>query len=140
EPGVGPVTWGSAGDMVDTIYMRDDRYIYQEGQAVFRWATTKIAPVAKEAVTRAGLQLADIDVLVPHQANLRIVESIAKKLRSEGARGDMVVADDIRYSGNTSSASIPLAIDHKIGRASCRERDGEWAAGVGGRGKERKEE
>src|SRR5699024_3356392 len=80
EPGVGPVAWGSAGDMVDTIYMRDDRYIYQEGQAVFRWATTKIAPVAKEAVIRAGLQLADIDVLVPHQANLRIVESSEQKL------------------------------------------------------------
>jgi 3-oxoacyl-[acyl-carrier-protein] synthase III len=51
-------------------------------------------------------------VLVPHQANLRIVEAIGKKLQSKGARDDLVVARDIVYSGNTSSASIPLAIDH----------------------------
>ena len=95
--GVGPVAWGSAG---------------QEGQAVFRWATTRIAPVALRAVELAGLSLADIDVLVPHQANLRIVEAVAKRLRSKGARADMRVADDIVHSGNTSSASIPLALDH----------------------------
>ncbi|WP_197320445.1 beta-ketoacyl-ACP synthase III [Saccharomonospora sp. NB11] len=112
EPGIGPVAWGSAGDMVDVIYMRDNRYLHQEGQPVFRWATTQIAPVAKRAVDLAGLQLSDIDVLIPHQANLRIVEAIAKRLRAQGARDDMVVADDIRYSGNTSSASIPMALDH----------------------------
>lgn len=111
-PGIGPVAWGSAGDLVDTIYMRDHRYIYQEGQAVFRWATTKIAPIALEALELAGLQPSDVDVLIPHQANLRIVEAIAKRLRAKGAREDMLVADDIRYSGNTSSASIPMALDH----------------------------
>jgi len=112
EPGIGPISWGSAGDLVDTIYMREHRYIYQEGQSVFRWATTQIAPIAMEAVKVAGLDIADVDVLIPHQANLRIVEAIAKKLRAQGAREDMVVADDIRYSGNTSSASIPMALDH----------------------------
>lgn len=123
EPGIGPVAWGSAGDMVDTIYMREQRYIYQEGQTVFRWATTKIAPIAKDAVARAGLRLEDIDVFVPHQANLRIVESIARKLRADGARDDMVVADDIRYSGNTSSASIPMAIDHMREQGTVRPGD-----------------
>ncbi|MGP4016478.1 beta-ketoacyl-ACP synthase III [Saccharopolyspora sp. 5N708] len=112
EPEIGPGVLGSAGDLVDTIYLRDDKYIYQEGQAVFRWATTQIAPVAIRAVEAAGLQLSDVDVLVPHQANLRIVEAIAKKLQTKGARDDLVVARDIVYSGNTSSASIPLAIDH----------------------------
>lgn len=112
SPGIGPVAWGSAGELVDTIFMREHRYIYQEGQAVFRWATTKIAPVAKRALELAGLEPSDVDVLVPHQANLRIVEAIAKKLRSEGASDEMIVADDIKYSGNTSSASIPMAIDH----------------------------
>lgn len=112
EPRISPVVWGSAGDLVDTIYMRDDRYIYQEGQSVFRWATTKIAPIAFDVLKAAGLTPSDVDVLIPHQANLRIVEAIAKKLRGAGAREDMVVADDIRYSGNTSSASIPIALDH----------------------------
>ncbi|WP_236788899.1 beta-ketoacyl-ACP synthase III [Amycolatopsis sp. GM8] len=112
EPGIGPVAWGSAGDLVDTIYMRDHRYLYQEGQAVFRWATTQIAPIALKALELAGLTPSDVDALIPHQANLRIVEAIAKKLRAGGAREDMAVADDIKYSGNTSSASIPIALDH----------------------------
>ncbi|MEV0701400.1 beta-ketoacyl-ACP synthase III [Saccharopolyspora sp. NPDC050389] len=112
ETELGPGVLGSAGDLVDTIYLRDNKYIYQEGQSVFRWATTQIAPVAAQAVEAAGLQLSDVDILVPHQANLRIVEAIGKKLKSQGARDDLVVARDIVYSGNTSSASIPLAIDH----------------------------
>jgi len=112
EPAIGPVAWGSAGDQSDMIYLRDHRYIFQEGQSVFRWATTQIAPVALRAVELAGLQPSDVDVLIPHQANLRIVEAIAKRLRAKGARKDMIVADDIRFSGNTSSASIPLALDH----------------------------
>ncbi|HVW41864.1 MAG TPA: beta-ketoacyl-ACP synthase III [Amycolatopsis sp.] len=112
EPGIGPVAWGSAGDLVDAIYMRDHRYIYQEGQSVFRWATTQIAPIALRALELAGVEPSDVDVLIPHQANLRIVEAIAKRLRAKGARDDLVVADDIKYSGNTSSASIPMALDH----------------------------
>ncbi|HEV2780913.1 MAG TPA: beta-ketoacyl-ACP synthase III [Actinophytocola sp.] len=112
EPGIGPVVWGTAGDLVDMIYMRDGKYIFQEGQSVFRWATTQIAPIALRALEAAGLQPSDVDVLIPHQANLRIVEAIAKRLRKQGARDDMVVADDIVYSGNTSSASIPMAMDH----------------------------
>lgn len=112
EPGIGPAALGSAGDLVETIYLREGKYIYQEGQSVFRWATTQIAPVAKQAVERAGLQLSDVDALVAHQANLRIVEAIAKKLCTQGAREDLVIARDIVHSGNTSAASIPLAIDH----------------------------
>jgi 3-oxoacyl-[acyl-carrier-protein] synthase III len=111
--GVGPVAWGSAGDQSQTIRINPDtRALHQEGQAVFRWATTQVAPVALRAVALAGLIPADIDVLVPHQANLRIVEAVAKRLRAKGARDDLRVADDIIHSGNTSSASIPLALDH----------------------------
>jgi 3-oxoacyl-[acyl-carrier-protein] synthase-3 len=130
-PGIGPVTWGSAGDLVDTIYMRDHRYIFQEGQAVFRWATTQIAPIALRALELAGLTPSDVDVLIPHQANLRIVEAIAKKLRAKGAREDMVVADDIRYSGNTSSASIPLALDHMRKAGTAKSGDVVLAVGFG---------
>ncbi len=128
--GIGPVAWGSAGELAQAIHIRpDNNALFQEGQAVFRWATTKIAPVALRAVELAGLAPADIDVLVPHQANLRIIDAVAKRLRAKGAREDMVVADDIVHSGNTSSASIPLALDHM--RADGRVRSGDTVLLVG---------
>jgi 3-oxoacyl-[acyl-carrier-protein] synthase III len=129
EPGIGPVAWGTAGDLVEMITMTDSTHIYQEGQSVFRWATTKIAPIAMKALDLAGVKPSDVDVLIPHQANLRIVEAIAKKLRKEGAREDMIVADDIVYSGNTSSASIPMAMDHM--RAAGRIHSGDVALLIG---------
>lgn len=129
EVGIGPLTWGSAGELNQAIRIDDAGYLRQEGQAVFRWATTKIAPVALRAVELAGLTPADIDVLIPHQANLRIVEALAKRLRAAGAREDMQVADDIVESGNTSSASIPLALDHM--RAVGRVRSGQTVLLVG---------
>lgn len=130
DPGIGPVVAGSAGDLADTLFIADrESFIVQEGQAVFRWATTKIAPIALRAVELAGLTPEDIDVLVPHQANLRIVEAVAKRVRAAGGRADLVVADDIVRSGNTSSASIPLALDHM--RAEGRVRSGDVALLVG---------
>lgn len=131
EVGVGPVRWGSAGDLAPAIRVLGEstNKLHQEGQAVFRWATTAIAPVALDAVARAGLTPADVDVLIPHQANLRIVEAIAKQLRRKGAREDMVVADDIVHSGNTSSASIPMALDHM--RTAGRVRSGDVLLLVG---------
>jgi 3-oxoacyl-[acyl-carrier-protein] synthase III len=128
--GIGPVAWGSAGDLATTIIIKDENQaLHQEGQAVFRWATTRISPVALRAIELAGLSPADVDVLVPHQANLRIVEAVAKGLRKRGAREDMVVADDITHSGNTSSASIPLALDHM--RAAGRVKSGDVVLIVG---------
>ena len=128
--GIGPVAWGSAGDMAQAIRINpESNALHQEGQAVFRWATTKIAPVALRAIELAGLAPADIDVFVPHQANLRIVEGMAKRLRAKGARDDMRVADDIIHSGNTSSASVPLALDHM--RADGRLHSGDTALLVG---------
>jgi len=130
RPGIGPIAAGSAGDLVDTIVVADRHsFIHQEGQEVYRWAITKIAPVALRALELAGLAPADVDVLVPHQANLRIVEAIARRIRTAGGREDMVVADDIVHSGNTSSASIPLALDHM--RAEGRVRSGDLALLVG---------
>lgn len=116
EIGIGPLVWGSDGSQFQAIRVLgepgESNKIFQEGQAVFRWATTQIAPVALRAIERAGLTPEDIDVFIPHQANLRIIDILAKRLRKEGAREDMRVAHDIVHSGNTSSASVPLAIDH----------------------------
>jgi 3-oxoacyl-[acyl-carrier-protein] synthase-3 len=105
--GIGPVVWGSAGDQAHKITIEGrNGSLKQDGQAVFRWATTAIAPVALEACRRAGVTPADITAFVPHQANLRIIEAIARKLGIPRER----VADDIIHAGNTSSASIPLAL------------------------------
>jgi 3-oxoacyl-[acyl-carrier-protein] synthase-3 len=107
DAGIGPVVWGSAGEHAEMIFIPNRKsFIRQEGQSVFRWATTVLAPVAQAACARAGIAPSGLAAFVPHQANLRIVEAIARQL---GAR-DMIVADDIVESGNTSSASIPLAL------------------------------
>jgi len=113
EPGIGPVVWGSAGDLADKIAIKDrDSFIVQEGQAVFRWATTALYPVALEACRRAGVAPTELAAFVPHQANLRIIEAIARKLGAPQA----IVADDIVTAGNTSSASIPLALSRMTER------------------------
>jgi acyl carrier protein len=103
EPsGIGPIVWGSAGDQAQKIVI-DGRNgtLKQDGQAVFRWATA-LHPVALEACRRAGVTPAEISAFIPHQANLRIIEALAKKLGIPRDR----VADDIITAGNTSSASI----------------------------------
>ncbi|HEY3977712.1 MAG TPA: beta-ketoacyl-ACP synthase III [Streptosporangiaceae bacterium] len=111
--GIGPVVWGSDGDLADKIIIADrNSFIHQEGQAVFRWATTALHPVAKEACRRAGVDPAELTAFVPHQANLRIIESIARRLGAPQA----LVADDIVTAGNTSSASIPLALSRMAER------------------------
>jgi 3-oxoacyl-[acyl-carrier-protein] synthase-3 len=114
EPaGIGPVVWGSAPDKGDTLKIEGWRpYIVQEGQAVFRWATTAIAPVALEACARAGVATSEIAALVAHQANARIIDGIAKRLNLPNA----IIVKDIVESGNTSAASVPLALSKLIER------------------------
>ena len=113
ETSIGPVVWGSAGDMADKIRVKDrNSFLFQEGQSVFRWTTSQLHAVAKEACERAGITPSDLSAFVPHQANLRIIEAIARKLKAENA----VVADDIVEAGNTSAASIPLALSRMIER------------------------
>jgi 3-oxoacyl-[acyl-carrier-protein] synthase-3 len=113
SPGVGPVVWGSSGADADKIIVKDrNSYLHQEGQAVFRWATTALHPAALRACERAGVAPSDLAAFVPHQANLRIVESLARRLKAPNA----VIADDIVYAGNTSAASIPLALSRMIER------------------------
>ncbi|GIF75176.1 beta-ketoacyl-ACP synthase III [Asanoa siamensis] len=112
-PGVGPVIWGSVPEKSDAVRIEGWRpYIAQEGQQVFRWATTALAPLALQACERAGVAPEDIAAFVPHQANARIIDGIAKRLGMPQA----VVAKDIVESGNTSAASVPLALSKLIER------------------------
>lgn len=82
-------------------------YINMEGSVVFKFAVKVLEEVVQEAVAKNNLQPADIDWLVPHQANIRIIQSTAKKL---GIPMDKVVVAVDKH-GNTSAASIPLALD-----------------------------
>jgi 3-oxoacyl-[acyl-carrier-protein] synthase-3 len=110
-PGLGPVVWGSDGDQYDTVAIDEDsRFFRQEGQAVYRWATGQMAPIAVEACKRAGVALEDIAAFVPHQANLRIIEAVARRIGLPNA----IVARDIVTSGNTSAATIPLAMSRMV--------------------------
>lgn len=109
--GLGPVVWGSDGTQADTVTIDEsDRFFHQEGQAVYRWATTAMAPVALEACRRAGVSPEDVAAFVPHQANLRIIEALARRIGLPNA----LVARDIVTSGNTSAATIPLALSRMV--------------------------
>jgi len=127
EPGISPVVWGSApGDAIRIESWRP--YITQEGQAVFRWATTAIPPIAREVCEKAGYEPADIAAFVPHQANLRIIEPVARKLGVVNA----VIARDIVESGNTSAASIPLALSKMVERGEIKAGSPVLLIGFGG--------
>jgi 3-oxoacyl-[acyl-carrier-protein] synthase-3 len=113
EPGIGPVVWGSDPEKGPALRIEGWRpYIVQDGQAVFRWATTALAPLAREACAKAGIDPTELAAFVPHQANLRIIEPLARKLGAPNA----VVARDIIESGNTSAASTPMALSKLIER------------------------
>ena len=116
-PGIGPVVWGSAGELSRNITIADrNSSLHQEGQAVFRWATTAMHPIAAQACERAGVAVSDLAAFVPHQANLRIIEAIARKVGVPRER----LADDIVHAGNTSSASIPLALSRMAERGDLK--------------------
>lgn len=113
EPGIGPVAWGSDGGRAELITSRraDSFLLRMDGPAVFRWATTRLAPVARSACERAGIAPAELRALVSHQANVRIIDSLVRAL---GLPADVVVSRDIIESGNTSAASIPIALTRLI--------------------------
>ncbi len=81
-------------------------YPRMNGKQVFRWATTKMPEVAREALGRAGLGISDIDLFIPHQANMRINQHVAHEL---GIPEDKIVHNIDRY-GNTTAATIPIGI------------------------------
>ncbi|HEY9484098.1 MAG TPA: beta-ketoacyl-ACP synthase III [Micromonosporaceae bacterium] len=114
EPaGISPVVWGSAPEMSEVIQIEGWRpYIKQAGQSVFRWATYALPPLARQVCEKAGVDPSELAAFVPHQANLRIIDPLARKLGVENA----VVARDIVESGNTSAASIPLALSKLLER------------------------
>lgn len=111
---IGPVVWAHDGDQHAklTIHGTPPR-LAMEGRAIYRWATTSLPDLCRRACAEAGVDLADLKAFVPHQANLRITESVVASL---GLPDTVVVARDVVDSGNTSAASVPLALDRLLQR------------------------
>lgn len=116
--GIGPVVWGSNPAKSSCITLQSPgphglpATFRQDGQAVFRWATTELAPIARTVCARAGVDPQDLGGIVTHQANVRIITALARKIGAP----DAVVATDLTESGNTSAASIPLALSKLVGQ------------------------
>ena len=105
-----------------------DPFLRMDGPAVFKVAVRVLADVAKECCEAANVPPAELDWLVPHQANIRIIESTAKKL---GLSMDKVIVTVDRH-GNTSAASIPLALDVAVRDGRIRPGQKILLAGIGG--------
>ncbi|QGH69525.1 beta-ketoacyl-ACP synthase 3 [Pseudactinotalea sp. HY158] len=139
QTGIGPTVWGSDGGQAGVIYQTrswlDYRHeelgepeeetpelaeevsqmrtptLRQLGPTVFKWVISTIPGVARQAVAAAGLTLDDIEVFIPHQANMRITDQLTKLLKLPDS---VIVARDIAETGNTSAASIPLATERLL--------------------------
>ncbi len=131
-PGIGPTIWGSDADQWEALYQTASwtEYRDQVGQArrtggeepdwpvitmmgpkIFRWAVWEMAGVARKALEAAEVDVADLAAFIPHQANVRIIDQMAKQLKLPD---QVVIARDVIDAGNTTGASIPLAMDRLI--------------------------
>lgn len=105
-----------------------DPFLRMDGQAVFKFAVRVLFDVAKECCDNAGVATTDVDWLIPHQANIRIIESTAKKLGVP--MSNVIVTVD--QHGNTSAASVPLALDAAIRDGRIQRGQKIMLEGVGG--------
>ncbi|GAA2925234.1 beta-ketoacyl-ACP synthase III [Streptomyces mexicanus] len=129
EPGIGPVLWGSVPELGHLVRVEGTPPRFaQEGQSVYRWATTHLPPLARQTCERAGVSPEDLAAVVLHQANLRIVEPLAERLGAARA----VIARDVCDSGNTSAASIPLALSKLVEQGAVTTGDPVLLFGFGG--------
>ncbi len=134
ENGISPTVWGSDGENADAISQNIDipaymdlaqdyqgkdpqadplgrMYVTMAGPRVFRWAAITLPKALQSTMELAGVDTSDIEVFIPHQANARISELMKKNL---GFPDDLPMAGDIENTGNTSAASIPLAMEEML--------------------------
>ena len=131
-PGIGPVVWGSDGEQYDLIRQREDwrdvltsdtpamPHLTMQGNSVFRWASFAMAKIGQQALDAAGITVDELDVFVPHQANMRITDAMARTMKLPKS---VVIARDIAQQGNTSAASVPLALERLVREGQARSGD-----------------
>jgi 3-oxoacyl-[acyl-carrier-protein] synthase-3 len=130
--GIGPVVWGSDGEQYDLIRQKEDwrdviasakpemPNLVMQGNAVFRWAAYSMAKIGQQALDRAGVTADELDCFVPHQANMRIIDAMARAMKLPDT---VRIARDIAEQGNTSAASIPLALHRMIADGDAKSGD-----------------
>ncbi|MFJ6675492.1 beta-ketoacyl-ACP synthase III [Actinosynnema sp. NPDC091369] len=129
EGGIGPCVLGSDGTGADLIQVpAGERYFRMSGKEVFRAAVERMADVSLDALARAGLDLADVDHLAPHQANRRICDAVARRL---GLPESKVLAD-LEAVGNTAAASIPVLLADAAAHGRLKAGDRVLTAAFGG--------
>ncbi len=146
--GIGPVAWGSDGSQTDAIKQDKDfmkyfdeveeaaaggapavrPYIRMNGSAVFRWVVSFLGKACTDALEKSGVQAADLDAFVPHQANSRITDALIKGLHLPES---IAVARDIGETGNTSAASIPMAMEQLLRSGESKPGDTALLVGFG---------
>jgi 3-oxoacyl-[acyl-carrier-protein] synthase-3 len=120
ESRIGPIVLGSEGDADEVICVkREDQLIRMAGHETFKIAVARLSEATEQAAAAAGVDLDDIDLFVYHQANARILTAVGERL---GLTGDRVV-DCIEDLGNTSAATLPLALEHSFAAGRLREGD-----------------
>ena len=131
-PAIGPTIWGSDGSrqkMItmnntwDTVFEDDEAQwptLRMEGNAVFRWASFEMAKVATKAIEAAGITPDQLDAFIPHQANNRITDAMARTLKLPAT---VAIARDIVDQGNTSAASVPLAMERMLADGKAKSGD-----------------
>jgi 3-oxoacyl-[acyl-carrier-protein] synthase-3 len=113
---------------VDRGNIRGDPRLKMDGQGVFKFAVRVLAEVGDEVLTDTGMKRSDVDWLIPHQANVRIIDATARKLQLDTNK----VIRTVDLHANTSAASIPLALDIAVRDGRIRDGDHVMLAGVGG--------
>ncbi|WP_458687883.1 beta-ketoacyl-ACP synthase III [Nocardia tengchongensis] len=146
--GIGPVAWGSDGSQTAAIKQDKDfktyfaevaaaeatggtterPYIRMNGAAVFRWAVTFLEKACRDALDQAGVRVEDLDAFVPHQANGRITDALVRTLHMPE---NIAVARDIAGAGNTSAASIPMAMEQLLRSGASKPGDTALLLGFG---------
>ena len=120
NPGIISSTIGSNGNYKDLLTVNPDSdFIEMKGNDVFKIAVNTMGKIARETLDQHDLKIDDVDWLIPHQANSRIISAIAKKLSLPSEKIIMTVGNH----GNTSAASIPLAIDYAVESGDLKKED-----------------
>lgn len=119
---------GSKGSGGPHLYQTDENFLYMNGREVFKFAVRQMPESCVNVIEKAGLTKEDVDYLVPHQANIRIMEAARQRLDIPEER----MAKTIQYYGNNSSASVPIALSQSIQDGKIKDDDVVVLVGFGG--------